>query len=149
MLASVSGGALVMGTWEILEHTADVGLKIRAESWADILETAARGTVALLLHRPPKKASERQQIIIDEDGLEDTFVAWLQELLYIFETQDRVPVDFNFTSAEEEHVEADVGFARFSEKRHQPHMQIKAVTYHELFVRHDGDRWQAQVLFDI
>ena len=44
---------------------------------------------------------------------------------------------------------ARVGCDRFDPEVHEPLFGLKAITYHQLYVRYDHDRYEAQVIVDI
>ncbi|MGB2966181.1 MAG: archease [Phycisphaerae bacterium] len=143
-----------MGTFETFDHTADVGLEVRGESLEDLLATAARAVFSLMLEAGPDTVETEAEVLAETDtaegGLEDVFVAWLQELLYGFEMEHLVPLDVDFAEAGLAHVRARVGFGRFDPKRHHAETEVKAVTYHELAVREEpGGTWSARFIMDV
>jgi SHS2 domain-containing protein len=150
-----------MGTFRLFDHTADVGLEVRGESLADLLETAARAVFSLVLDKGPTAAEFEEELRVESappgyapaergGGIEDALVAWLQELLFRFETQRLVPLTFDFAEAGPRRVRARVGFGRFDPKRHRAATEVKAVTYHELAVREEADgAWSARFILDV
>lgn len=77
-----------MGTFEVFDHTADIGLDIRGSSLEDLLETAARALVSVMLVDLPEKVEVQEEVRVpmpaDPGDHEELLVAWLQELLYHF-----------------------------------------------------------------
>jgi SHS2 domain-containing protein len=144
-----------MGTFETFNHTADIGLEVRGESLADLLETAARGVFSIMLDDGPREVSiEADVAAVPDPSLGDDaaelLVCWLQELLYRFETERLVPLRFEFAEAAPSGVRARVGFGRFDPKRHRAGTEVKAVTYHELAVREEPDgAWSARFILDV
>jgi len=144
-----------MGTFEVFDHTADVGLAIRAASLSDLLETAARATFDQVLEDLPAEVAVEEDVAVRVEGedagdLRELLVSWLQELLFRFETRREVPIRFEFEEATLDHIHARVGFGRFDPHRHRTRSEIKGVTYHELDVRAEADgTWQAHVILDV
>jgi SHS2 domain-containing protein len=142
-----------MGTFRLFDHTADVGLEVRGEGFEDLLATAARAVFSIVLDIGPDAVETEQEVLAETDtpaGLEDVFVAWLQELLFRFETQRLVPLAFDFVEAGPMRVRARVGFGRFDPQRHRAATEVKAVTYHELAVREEpGRTWSARFILDV
>ena len=142
-----------MGTFRSFDHTADVGLEVRGESLEDLLATAARAVFSVMLDTGPDAVETSAEVLAETDaasGLEDIFVAWLQELLYRFEMEHLVPLEFDFAEAGPARVRARVGFGRFDPKRHRAATEVKAVTYHELAVRAEpGGTWSARMILDV
>ena len=144
-----------MGTFETFNHTADIGLEIRGESLADLLETAARGVFSIMLDDGPREVAVEADVAAAPDpslgdDAAELLVVWLQELLYRFEMEHLVPLEFDFAEAGPARVRARVGFGRFDPKRHRAGTEVKAVTYHELAVRAEpGGAWSARFILDV
>jgi len=144
-----------LGTFEVFDHTADVGLRVRGESLEDLLATAARAAFDQMLEDWPAEIAVEDDVsavpseAIGPD-LAEAFVDWLQELLYRFETARLVPLRYAFTAAGPEGIKARVGFGRFESGRHRTRLEVKAVTYHELDVHREPDgRWMARFILDV
>lgn len=142
-----------MGTWELIDHTADVGLDITASCQEYLLATAARATFAIVLEDRPEEVVTRKEVrvrtpadLADEDEL---LVSWLQELLWQFHRDRLVPLEFDFHEKGPSALRARVGFGRFDPDRHRTGTEIKAVTYHGLTVEQTDRGWHARVIFDI
>ena len=155
-----------MGTFTVFDHTADVGLEVRAESLADLLATAARAVFDQILEDWPDAAEVQEDLRFEisdpleevlarspmatpEGDLGELLVVWLQELLYRFETRRLVPLSFDFAAAGPCEVRARVGFGRFDPARHRARLEVKAVTYHGLQVREEGGAWSARFILDV
>ena len=141
-----------MGTFDVFDHTADIGLEVRGRDLADLLETAARATFEQVLEDLPAEVEAIEQVrAVPMEGFEDDagelLVVWLQELLYRFEREHLGPLEFDFADAGPARVRARVGFGRFDPKRHRAGTEVKAVTYHELAVREGPDgTWSARMI---
>jgi len=143
-----------VGTYTVFDHTADVGLEVRGTSFEDLLSTAARATFDQVLEDRPKEVDATQEVRVRPGSAfagdrSELFVEWLQELLFRFETQRLVPMEYEFLEVGPREVSADVGFGRFDPDRHRTRLEVKAVTYHNLEVRQDADGWYARFILDI
>jgi len=144
-----------MGTFNVFDHTADVGLQVRAGDLADLLETAARATFDQMLEDFPRDVEVHEAVCAataqgPEDGPGELLVVWLQELLYRFETGALVPLEFDFAACGPREVRASVGFGRFDPDCHRTRAEIKAVTYHDLDVHREPDgSWSARFILDV
>jgi SHS2 domain-containing protein len=135
--------------FETFEHTADVGLRIRAARLADLFAEAGRGFLALLVEDPETVREEREvRIEVEADGLENLLLDWLSELLYRFETEHLLLGRFE-VSVEGSRLEATARGERWDPERHELGQEVKAVTYHDLRVERGEDGWEAQVILDI
>lgn len=141
--------------WSIVEHTADVGLRIWGRTPAELFESAGRGLIQLMVCDPNRvNAVEDREIVLDASDLEEGLVSWLQEVIYRFEVERFVPRDVDITKLELPRITGRIRGERFDSSRHEARMDIKAATYHALDIRRTElpsgpERWEAVVIFDI
>jgi len=143
-----------VGTFTVFDHTADVGLDVRAESLEDLMATAGRAMFDQVLEDWPAEVDSRRQVRARpptglEGDLAELLVDWLQELLYRFETERLVPLEYDFQCVGPRDVRAEVGFGRFDPAVHRTRLEVKAVTYHGLQVRQDAGGWSARFILDV
>jgi SHS2 domain-containing protein len=82
----------------------------------------------------------------DREGL---LVAWLNELLYLYEVRGLIGADCTVLSLTETHLDAEVWGETVDRTRHVIVGHVKAVTYHQLHVGHAAGRWEASVVVDV
>jgi SHS2 domain-containing protein len=140
-----------MGTFEVFEHTADVGLRVEAESLEELFVAGGRGVFSLVVENP--EAIEPRQAVrieLESEDLLGLFVDWLRELIYRFETEHLLLSDFRVqVSADSRKLTAECRGEKADWSRHLPDNELKAVTYHGLRVERTADGWEAEVIFDI
>mgnify|MGYP001589043594 FL=1 len=140
-----------MGSFEIFEHTADVGLRIEATSLEELFVAAARGVFSLIVENP--EAIEPRQAVrieIESEDLSGLFVDWLRELIYRFETEHLLLVEFRIElSDDRRRLRADCRGEKADWSRHLPDNELKAVTYHGLRVEQTPTGCEAEVILDI
>ena len=86
--------------FEIIEHTADVGLRMEAPTLDQLLREAARALFTLLVPNGPAMASdedesEQVKFFLPIAPPDDLLVDWLTELLFVFESRRLVLRDFD------------------------------------------------------
>ena len=82
--------------YEIFEHTADVGIRIRADDVDELFADAARGLFSLLVTNPDfVQATEETTFRLRADNVEDLLHDWLSELVYAFYVRRLVLEDFH------------------------------------------------------
>ncbi|HKJ91576.1 MAG TPA: archease [Longimicrobiales bacterium] len=138
-----------------LDHTADVGLVVRAPSLADLFRRAAAGMMALIggseerspsggrRAAPVPRASRRLEL--DAPDLEALLVAWLREILFAVQSDDVAYTGADFDVLCDTRLAARVAVGPAP----QAVRELKGVTYHALTVRREGDGWLARVVFDV
>ncbi len=132
---------------EELSHTAEIGLRIRADAPEQLFACAATGMFDLLRVAPDRnRPPTRQSLTVDSIDDESLLVDWLNELLYLHETTGAIFVDYRVTQWRATQLRAEVvGYPPDS----SPAVHIKAATYHQLSIRADAQGWTATVYFDI
>jgi SHS2 domain-containing protein len=135
---------------EQIDHTADIGLRVRAATPAEAFELVAGGMFDFIVtNRDTVELELDEELQVEADGWEDLLVAWLEELLYRFETDRFVPKVIAIRQIEHDLLVADLQGGTFDAARHETGVQIKAVTYHQLRAELTADGFQIQVIFDI
>ena len=134
---------------ETFEHTADLGLRVRAADLDTLFVEAAQALFETIVAdlasvRPLRKID----IAISGDDRPYLLFDWLKELLFHFDAEHLLLGKF------EAHVRDDglTGIAwgePVDRARHVLEHEVKAITYHGLRVERDGDGWMAEVIVDI
>ncbi|MFH1093989.1 MAG: archease [Candidatus Omnitrophota bacterium] len=141
--------------YKIIEHTADIGIEVRADDLAGLFGKAADAMFDIIVEVSHKSKKTNLvnancksiRIKLKAENLEELFVDWLSELLYLYSVKELVFVGFKINKIEETSIEAVAfgeGIAGYKVKT-----EIKAVTYHELEVKRTASGWQAKVIFDV
>ena len=137
-----------MQPFTYFEHTADVGLAATGRDLPEAFANAARGLVNLLVDPAGVRETTHRQVALVEEGPEELLVAWLNELLFLFDSEGFVPVSFTFAALSETALEATLGGERFDPARHRARSGVKAATYHEVTVECD-DVCRLRVILDV
>jgi SHS2 domain-containing protein len=135
--------------YETFEHTADLGIRVRAMDLDQLFSEAAQALFAVLTEDLAAIRPERELAIqVANNDRELLLFDWLRELLYQFDSQHLLLGRF------ETHVEGDSLAARcwgepLDRERHHLLNEVKAITYHGLRVEQTEDGWLAEVIVDI
>ena len=135
--------------YEVFEHTADLGLRVRAASFEALLAEAARGLFSLIV----TNLDDVQPVLSIEYQIEGSdphylLFDWLNELLFAYETTHVVLVAFEVRLTAGG-LAATARGEPIDTARHQLEHEVKAITYHELKVEQQADGWLAEVIVDI
>ncbi len=135
--------------FEVFEHTADVGLRMRAPRLEELFVDAARGLTALLVENPeavePRMSWECHLQADQRDWL---LFDWLNELLYQFDVHHRLLARCS-VRLEGTQLHAFCEGETIDPARHRLDHEVKAVTYHDLQLTESPDGWMAEVILDI
>lgn len=133
-------------------HTGDVGFALEAQTLSELFDAAREALLAVLLASPPASGSEERTVRLSAPSLEVLLVRWLDEILYLAQTEGCLAAastptvaargdgwDLSATVAVEPYRPATAGALR----------EVKAVTYHGLAVHHAAEGWRARVILDV
>ena len=135
--------------YELFEHTADVGLRARAESLDDLFAEAARALFSVIVANLEEvRPRESLDFAIAAAPPDEMLRDWLAELLYTFEVRRLVLAQFDVTIGADG-LKATAQGEPIDPERHQLDMEVKAITWHGLKVVREGEGWLAEVIVDI
>jgi SHS2 domain-containing protein len=151
LLPVMSGRPRRCGMYEQIDHTADVGLRLRCATLDALFNEAGFAFVELIVPSVARiECVERRVIELSADRLDTLLCAWLNELLFLFETEQLVLSRFDVTVNEQAcALRAAVAGATLDSERDDLGYEIKAVTYHGLRVEPADGGWLAEVILDI
>lgn len=141
-----------MKEFEILEHTADIGIAAYGKNKREVFINAAKGMFEIIAGENRNlKENFYDKIKLEAESLEDLLIAWLNELLYIGETRLVILNKFQIKELSDFQIKAEVRGTKINPPSIKIKKEIKAVTYHRLEIKKDRESglWRAQVIFDI
>ena len=134
--------------FEILEHTADIGIIAYGTDSREAYANAARGMFSLITDPGDVEEVERREIEVEADDPEGLLVTWLNELIFLFDTDNLLIKRYDITQLSNTALKATVYGEKADSSRHTIIRGIKAATYHMLEIKKNGGV-RARVLFDI
>jgi SHS2 domain-containing protein len=138
-----------MKRFEILNHTADIGIIVHGENLKTLFENAGEAFFRLITDLRKVKRRVERRVNIGGESLDRLMVDWLSELLYLHDVENLLFKGFKVDSVGEDGLKAVVKGELFQEGVHVIKTEVKAVTYHQIEVRRENGRWKAQVILDL
>ncbi|ADR35748.1 archease family protein [Oceanithermus profundus DSM 14977] len=142
-----------MARLRMLEHTADVGFEVEADSLAGVFEAAADALLRVLFEGGlPRRGRRTERLALTAPDLETLMVRWLDELIYRVQTRGEVPVRTRVRLGkvpEGQRLEAELDLLLFEEVQDRFAGEVKAATYHGLVVEGADGRFRARVILDV
>ncbi len=135
--------------YETLDHTADIAVRVRGDTLPQLFENAAYALFDTLVELDGVAEAREEIIQVDGADLAELMVTWLNELLFLWESQLLLFKRFEVTELTDTRLTARAWGELFDEAHHALLTEIKAATYHQLRVEKVGTRWSAQLIFDI
>jgi SHS2 domain-containing protein len=134
--------------FEILEHTADIGLQVRASTREELYEAMGEGLATVQGAWFPDRGTERA-VMVEAPDPEALLVAWLDELLYLHEAEDAVFAGLAVDHVEDTSISARVRLAPRGDRELEG-AGVKAATYHRVEVTPEPDGgWLGRIYLDV
>jgi len=135
--------------YEILEHTADIRIRVRAKKVKILFVQAARAMFDIIAEKKSNLDSRKAECVIVQkaQNLEELFINWLNELLSLSSARGLVFSGFRIKNFGEYFLEV-VALGE-KNKGYQINKEIKAATYHQLLIKKNRIGWKAEVIFDV
>lgn len=131
----------------LLPHTADVIVEAWGPTRDACLRQAVLGLVATFADVDDVAASDNVPLSFPQAPAEDLLVVLLEEVLYLLDAENRLPVDVTITSTADGGLQGD--FLMVPATAVDQHGAIpKAITHHGLELRRNGG-WRCRVTIDV
>ncbi len=135
--------------YEILEHTADLGIRVQADDLNSLFAEAGRALFSVIVRNlEDVRATDTLEFAIQEKETDFLLLDWLGELLFTFESRGLLLSNFSVT-IDENGLAARAQGEPIDGTRHQLEHEVKAITYHGLRVEPTDNGWMAEVILDI
>jgi len=135
--------------YEHFEHTADLGLRVRAADLNTLFAEAAEALFAAIVE-DISAIEPREPLAVRIAGTDRAYLLfdWLRELLYRFDAERRLFRRFE-VRVSDDGLTATARGEPYDAERHPLSHEVKAITYHGLRVDREGDGWLAELIVDI
>ena len=80
---------------EIIDHTADIGIRLSRATLADLFRDAAFGMFRIIAPESQFQPKIERQVVGQGDDNEQLLVAWLSELNFLFKNELLAPAEIN------------------------------------------------------
>jgi SHS2 domain-containing protein len=135
--------------FELLEHTSDIGVLARGLTREDALIAASKGLVSILVDPSPFQPLEERYFKAPGPDEAAQIVNWLNEILFFFDTDGMVFVEFAIDSWNDREIIGYARGSRFDIARHEFRTAVKAATYHQFESHRTSSGWEIRVFVDV
>lgn len=125
------------------EHTGEVALEIEEPTEADVYAAALHALAGLIAGGGGSEVVVRP-LTLDPSDPAAMLARWLDELVYLAETEDLVPEEVEQVEIDEHGLRATVRF-----RRGRPRHLVKGATYHRLSFEPRAGGFTATVVLDV
>jgi len=138
--------------FELLPHPSDMGVRGIGETPEEAFAEAARAMFSLMADLESIEPKEAIPLKVEADSLENLFVSFLGELLFLRDVHGMLFSQFELRIKEEGQRVCLEGVAygeKFDPQKHRPGIDVKAATYAWVKVEKTDGTWIAQGVVDV
>ncbi|MCS7366804.1 MAG: archease [archaeon YNP-WB-062] len=137
-----------------LDHKADVYVMAFGRSLNECFEYAAKAMFEVMTDTSRIEPSIRREIHVNGFDIYSLLYSWLEELLYLFDAEGLVFSSFNvqrISKIDEENyvLDAIVFGEKFDSAKHERRTVVKAITYSQMEIYNEDNKFVAKFLLDI
>lgn len=134
--------------FKFLEHTAD----IKFQAFGKTLEEAFGNSAFAMFHSMydgKVKANRKKKIEAEGEDLENLLYNFLEELLILFDSERFFLAEVGRIKVDKKNFKIEAEVFGDKNENYKIHLDVKAVTYNEMFVKKIKDKWVTQVVLDV
>ncbi len=139
--------------FELLDHPADLGFAAWAPTLPDLFAECALALTSILVDLKEVEPRDFVGVEVLGDDIESLLYNWLAEILYQFDGEGRLFCQCNIISHVSrdgtDRLQAELRGEAYDKSRHELKTYVKAVTFHQLSVKHEAQGYTARVYLDI
>ena len=133
--------------FEILEHTADVGVRATGATLPDAVREVTLGLLNITGTWLPN-GGRAMPVEIEGDDLGSLVVDWLGEVLWLQDAHDSVVAGLEVTEASQKAFRGTLSLRERGDLVPEG-TAVKAITYHQLKVEESDEGWTIQIYVDV
>jgi SHS2 domain-containing protein len=135
--------------FEIIDHTADVGISAYGADVKDLFSNAALALFSLITELESIEEKLHFDLKVSSEDRDSLLVEWLNELIYLFDVEHILFNRFDIESLTHNQLKAACYGETFDPMKHKIKIGVKAATYHMLKLDKNGGGYKAQIILDI
>jgi SHS2 domain-containing protein len=136
--------------FQLIDHTADIGIRAFGRNLPEAFSNAAKGMFSLIIDIRKVHGSTKIEIVVIAEDQSGLLVEWLNELLFWFDSEQMLFKKFIISELGETTLKAECWGEKVDRSRHQLKKGIKAATYHMLKVQKTPKgEYEVDVILDI
>ena len=135
--------------YRITTHQNELAVRIVGNSQADLFANSGFALFDVMSDIDKIEATERLSLEVEGSDRDDVMVNWIRELLYLYQGGGYLLKEFKINEVNDTSVKAEVAGEKIDPDRHEIKQEIAAVAFHKSRMQKTGNRWIAQVIFEI
>ena len=135
--------------YRYIDHTSDLGVEIFGKNLEELFTNACFTIFDNILNLNSVEAKEKRTVTLRSSNLQDLFMDWLRELIFLFSTEYFIVKRVSKFELKDNTLTAELGGEKFNQSRHHVKIEIKTPTYHMYQIEQTEEGYKATVVFDV
>ncbi len=135
-----------MNKFEYLEHTADIKFRAYGKDLEEVFSNSALAMTNAMFDSKIKESISKKVSVKGKDN-ERLLFEFLEELLLLLDSEDFILSSVKSIKIKDGSLEAE--FIGDKASNYNIHIIVKAITYNEMFVKKEKDKYVTQVVVDV
>lgn len=134
--------------YKFLEHTADIKFQAFGKTIEEVFENSL---YAMFFSMSEEKIESRisKKIKVSGKDLESLLYNFLEEFLFLLDSEGFFLSKINKLKVDSENFVLEIEAVGDLAENYNVELDIKAVTYNDMFVKKEKDEWVSQVVLDV
>ena len=135
--------------YRYIDHTSDLGMEFFGKDLPELFANACFAMFDNIVDLSLVEEKKTRTIALKGSNLQDLFMDWLRELLFIFATEYFVVKQVSKVDLKDNVLTAELSGEKFDKSRHRVKIEIKTPTYHMYKIEPTEKGYKATVIFDV
>ena len=149
LLFLYNGLRVMNKAFEVIDHTADVGIIAYGADTEELFSNAALALFSLITELESIESKSHVDLVVSSEDIDSLLVEWLNELIYLFDVKHILFNHFDIANLTHNRLQATCYGEDFNATKHTVKVEVKAATYHMLKIDRGDNGFRAQVILDI
>jgi len=137
-----------MQKFKFLEHTADIKFQAFGKNLQEIFENSALALFNILYSKKIKE-EKIYKISVKGNDFENLLYNFLEEFLVLFDSKNFLPSRIKSFKLDEKNFNIKAEVTGDDVKDYETSRHVKAITYNDMFVKKEKNKWISQVVVDV
>ncbi len=135
--------------FKLIDHTADIGIEVEAESLEELFRESARGMFSIICENLEQvECAQETKGSVEGEDIQELMYNFLEDLLFVFEVRRMLVKDVE-VRIEGNRLEYRACGEKVNPGKHVIATGIKSPTYHMMEIRQRDGKWWARIIFDV
>jgi len=136
-------------SYTFLEHTADVKFRATGTTLEEVFTDSAMALKEIVCGNIEISDAVEKEVVVEGKDLEGLLYDFLEEFLVLLDSEDFLLNKIKEIKIDENEFKLRAVVSGDKAEKYKFTNDVKAVTYNDIFVRTEGDKFVAQVVLDV